>query len=267
MMEPFLINPPKRVKTIKRRRSRRTNTNPGIEELALLNPPRRKKMAVKRRSRNRKGQFTKASRRRKTTRRRRSTVARVIRRRSPARRRSVARRRRTARVHTLRRHSVYITNPRRRRSRRNPPLGLSMSSIVPTLKQGAFIALGAAAVSHAMARLPFVKDQVGVMRHVARLGVAVIGGTVLARFIGRDLGKAFAMGGVITTIMALGQEQFPAVFTPVSGDMALGMYYAEPGVAGALGEYYSSGPAVAAQPDGLSWDSDMPGRLDPASRY
>jgi len=257
MIEPFLINPP-----------RRLLSNPlGVDELAILNPPaakrakkRRTKVAI-RRKRNAKGRFVKGG---VKTRRRRAVKRRthVARRRVHApkrRRRSVARRR--TRVATLKRHSVYITNPRRRRrSYRRNPMGLSMGSIVPTLKEGAFIALGAVAVGHAMARLPYVSTLVGPTRHLARLAVAILGGKLITKFLKQPaLGRAFAMGGVVATALQVAAENFPALVPMSSTDeMALGMYYASPM---SLGEYYAAGPTVSGQPDGLSFEQDMPERL------
>jgi hypothetical protein len=257
-IEAFLINPPKR----------RYRSNPlGVDELAILNPPRKRrakkrrtKVAI-RRKRNSKGRFVKGgTKRRRTVKRRRSTVSRRVS--APKRRRrSTSRRRKT--VQTLRRHSVYVTNPRRRRRsyRRNPGIGgLSIGSIVPTLKEGAFIALGAIAVGHAMSRLPYVSTLVGPTRHIARLGVAILGGKLISKFLKQPaLGRAFAMGGVVATALQVASENFPALVPLSSTDeMALGMYYAAPM---ALGEYYASGPTVAGQPDGLSFEQDMPERL------
>jgi hypothetical protein len=138
-----------------------------------------------------------------------------------------------------------------------------MSSIVPTIKEGAFIALGAVAVGHAMARLPYVSTLVGPARHLARLGVAILGGKLISKFLKQPaLGRAFAMGGVVATALQVAQENFPALVPLSSTDeMALGMYYATPGMSGAIGEYYASGPTVAGQPDGLSFEQDMPERL------
>jgi len=260
MIEPFLINPP-----------RRYRSNPlGVDELVILNPPakrrakkRRTKVAI-RRKRNSKGRFVKGGTKTKARRRRssRKTVARVRR----AVRRSGVRRK----VRTLRRRTVYVTNPRRRRSharrvhhrryRRNPGLGFSMGSIVPTVKEGAFIALGAIAVGHAMARLPYVSTLTGPTRHLARIAVAIFGGKLISKFLKQPaLGRAFAMGGVVATALQLAAENFPALVPMSSADeMALGMYYASPM---ALGEYYAAGPTVAGQPDGLSFEQDMPERL------
>jgi hypothetical protein len=157
---------------------------------------------------------------------------------------------------------VYQTNPRRRRRsyRRNPGMGLSVGSIVPTIKEGAFIALGAIAVGHAISRLPYVSTLTGPTRHLARLGVAILGGKLISKFLKQPaLGRAIAMGGVVATVLQVAAEQFPALVPLSSTDeMALGMYYASPL---ALGEYYSSGPNVSMQPDGLSFDQDMPERL------
>jgi len=261
MIEPFLINPP-----------RRLLSNPlGVDELAILNPPRKRrakkrrdKVAI-RRKRNSKGRFVKGGVKTKRRRRsaRRTTVARVRR----AVRRSGVRRK----VRTLRRRTVYVTNPRRRshsrrthrRSyRRNPGLGglLSMGGIVPTLKEGAFIALGAVAVGHAMARLPYVSTLVGPTRHLARLAVAIFCGKLISKFLKQPaLGRAFTMGGVVATALQLAAENFPALVPmSASDEMALGMYYASPM---SLGEYYAAGPTVAGQPDGLSFEQDMPERL------
>jgi hypothetical protein len=136
-----------------------------------------------------------------------------------------------------------------------------MGGIVPTIKEGAFIALGAIAVGHAMSRLPYVSTLTGPTRHLARLGVAILGGKLIAKFLKQPtLGKAFAMGGVVATALQVAAEQFPAMVPLSSTDemaLGLGAYYAPP----ALSEYYSSGPTVGLQPDGLSFEQDMPARL------
>jgi hypothetical protein len=242
MLEPFLINPP----------TKRTRSNPfGVDELAILNPPRRRKakMATKRK-RGPKGRFVKAGKKR--TRKRSVAI-------TPKRRRRTTKKRRSP-VTRLRRHAVYQTNPRRRRSyRRNPGgLGFSMGSIVPTIKEGAFIALGAIAVGHAMSRLPYVSTLTGPTRHLARLGVAILGGKLISKFLKQPaLGRAFAMGGVVATALQVASENFPTLVPLSSTDeMALGMYYAQP----ALSEYYAAGQ-VGHQPDGLSFEQDMPERL------
>jgi hypothetical protein len=246
MIEPFLINPPKR----------RYRSNPlGVDELVLLNPPkkRRKKVAIKRK-RGPKGRFVKSSKKR--TRKRSIARRRVS---APKRRRRVTAKRRSP-VTRLRRHAVYQTNPRRRRrSYRHNPMGISMAGIVPTLKEGAFIALGAVAVGQAMSRLPYVSTLVGPTRHIARLGVAILGGQLIGKILKQPaLGRAFAMGGVVATALQLAQENFPSLVALSSADeMALGTYYAAP----QLSEYYASGPTVAGQPDGLSFEQDMPERL------
>lgn len=259
MLEPFLINPPKR----------RFRSNPlGVDELVILNPParrakkRRKTVAI-RRKRNAKGRFVKGGV--KTKRRRRSSRKTTSRIRRAVRRSGVRRK-----VRTLRRRTVYITNPRRRRSharrvhhrqyRRNPGLGFSMGSIVPTLKEGAFIALGAVAVGQAMARLPYVSTLTGPTRHLARIGVAILGGKLISKFLRQPaLGRAFAMGGVVATALQLAQENFPTIVALNSmEEMGLGLYYATPG---AVGDYYSAGPTVSLQPDGMGFESDMPERL------
>ena len=137
-----------------------------------------------------------------------------------------------------------------------------MGSIVPTIKEGAFIALGAIAVGHAMSRLPYVSTLTGPTRHIARLGVAILGGKLIAKFLKQPaLGKAFAMGGVVATALQVASENFPALVPLSSTDeMALGMYYTGRGAVG-MGDYYASGPTVAGQPDGLSFEQDMPERL------
>jgi hypothetical protein len=255
MLEPFLINPPRRLRK-----------NPlGVDELVVLNPPRRKPRAKKRRAkvairrkRNSKGRFVKAGRA-VAKRRRRSTKRRTV----NVVKRALRRGRSKRRVRSLKRHSVYVTNPPRRRGRRyrrNPGgLGFSMGSIVPTLKEGAFIALGAIAVGHAMARIPYINTLTGPTRHLARIGVAILGGKLISKFLKQPaLGRAFAMGGVVATALQVASENFPALVPLSSTDeMALGMYYASP----QLSEYYSAGPNVSGQPDGLNFEQDMPERL------
>lgn len=256
MLEPFLINPPRR----------RFRSNPlGVDDLVILNPPARKKRAKKRskpmasvrRKRNKKGRFVKGSAAPKR-RRRRTTVHRKVS--APKRRRRAVSRRKGIRAHTIRRHSVYISNPRRgrRRYRRNP-LGISTASIMPTLKEGAMIAAGAIVVGNAMSYIPYVNTLTGVTRHAARLGVAIAGGMVIGKYVSPSLGRAFAMGGVVVTALQIAQENFPTLVALSSTDeMALGLYYAAPKKA--LGEY-NVGPSMNGQPDGLHFETDMPARL------
>ena len=256
MLEAFLINPPSRGGF---------KSNPfGVDELAILNPPRRKrakkgkKKMAKTRKRNSKGRFVKGGSKRRT--RKVSTARRVS---APKRRRRTAKKRRSP-VTRLRRHAVYATNPRRRRRsyRRNPGIGINTGSIMHTLKEGAMVALGAVAVGNAMAHVPYVNTLTGNTRHAARLGVAVLGGALIAKYFSRDLGKAFAMGGVVATALQVASENFPTLVPLSSTDeMALGMYYATPTPTPALSEYYASGPTVSGQPDGLSFEQDMPERL------
>ena len=180
--------------------------------------------------------------------------------------------RRKPAVTTLRRRTAYQTNPPKRRKssrrvRRNPPGvgGLKMSSVVPILKEGLFLAVGSVAVTQVMARVPYVNTLVGMPRQAARLAVAIIGGTLIGKYVNKEFGKAFALGGVLTTVNELGQENLPSVFgAPGLPTGTVSEYYA----GGALSEYYAGGPSLSAQPDGLSYgETDLPERLNSSGRF
>jgi len=156
-MPLFMVNPPKR-------KSRKRRTAKQKAATRKMVAARKRKLAGKRA----------APARKRSTRKRRVTMARRRGRKRAAtrrRRRSTAKRR--SPVTTLRRRSVYVTNPRRKRGRRrsfrrNPPL-------FAQVQQGAMDA-GATLVGGAVARivtgmLPLPKD--GIVGVASGLAVAI----------------------------------------------------------------------------------------------
>lgn len=235
-MEAFLVNPPRRRRDskgryVKRskatRRRRRSRRNPGVESLMLLNPPRRR----------RRGRRTVSRRRRRVS----VALSRVGRRIRRAYRRSAGAR----------------------------GGSLSMGSIFSLAKEGAFLAAGAVITTQIYTR--FMPDSVKAQRgvnHLARAAVAVLGGYAISRFLSRRLGHAFTLGGLTSTIIVAGNDFLGPAAVPLGGmeEMALGAYYTS---MNGLGDYYSPAPAfpVGSQPDSLAWESGVPERLDPSSRF
>ena len=216
------------------------------------------------RARNRKGQFTKR-RRTTTTRRRRPAARRRTYRRNPGvaemmlmnpnpprkRRRKAAPRQRT---------SSY----RRTMRRTSKALIPSIRGIMGTVQEGAFLAAGSVVVSQVMARFVPETLKAGPMKHAVRLGVSVVGGNLIGKYVNAKFGRAFTLGGVMTTIIIAANEYLGGAIVPLGGmeEMALGAYYAAP----AMGAYYSPG-MVSAQPDFLGWETDVPDRLSPGNRF
>lgn len=243
-----------------------------MAEAFLINPAR------KRRAKSRKGGSTMARKRtRKRATRRRSYAA-------PRRHRVTSRRRYRKNPGIA---ELMLMNPRkRRRGRRRSNLrskarrysrkasrGFAsvrgmLGGIVPMATEAAFIAAGGIVVSQVHAR--FVPDSMktGSLKHISRAGVAVLGGFVISKFVSPKLGRAFTLGGLVDTIRVAANEYLGAAVAPLNGTMdelALGAYYAE-GVSGALSAYVAPGETVESQPDFLSWEGDVPSRLDPAER-
>jgi hypothetical protein len=143
---------------------------------------------------------------------------------------------------------------------------LSVGSIFSLVKEGAFLAGGAVLTTQIYTR--FVPDTIKTQRgvnHLARIGVAVLGGYAVSRFVSRRLGQAFALGGVSSALIVAANDFLGAAAVPLGSieEGGLAAYYA-------LGDYYSPGPTfqpMNAQPDSLAWDSGVPDRLDPATRF
>lgn len=201
-----------------------------------------------------------------------------------------ARRRRTrARRRTYRRNpgvaDLMLMNPPRKRRRRSRKVSRrrsyarrarryasksllpSVKGIMGTVQEGAFLAAGSVLVSQVMAR--FVPDtlKAGPQKHLVRLGVAILGGRAVSKFVSPKLGHAFTLGGVMSTVLIAANEYLGGAIAPLGGmdELALGAYYAAPGVGG-LNAYYTPG-MVSAQPDFLGYESDIPERLSPANRF
>lgn len=230
--------------------------------LFMVNPPKRRKSrkrrTAKQRAATRKMIAANKSRRRKTTKRRRRSAPKVTvrrkrkvsvpmakrrKRRSVARRAAPRRRRRSAKrrspVTSLRRHSVYLTNPRKRRRRvrrfrRNPAL-------FAQLKQGAMDA-GATLVGGALGRmatgaLPLPKD--GIAGVASSLAVALGVGFAARKVVSADTARFITAGAMQVPI-----KNLITTFVPQAGAF-LGDYdnigaYALPNGDG-MGNYLSPG--------------------------
>jgi hypothetical protein len=99
----------------------------------------------------------------------------------------------------------------------------------PLLKEGAFLAAGAVVTTQIYTR--FVPDTIKTQRglnHLARAGVALVGGYVVGRFVSKKLGNAFALGGVSSAIVIAANDFLGAAAVPLGSieEGALGAYYA-----------------------------------------
>ncbi|HYC63294.1 MAG TPA: hypothetical protein VEC14_01075 [Reyranellaceae bacterium] len=190
-----------------------------MSEVLLLNPRKRRK----------------ARKARKSSRRRRRHVAVA----APAPRR---RRRRSRKVRNF-----------RIRARRNPiiPTGLVETHIKPA----AYGALGALAndvlVGFASKYLP-AQLQLGEVRHLTKMGVAIVAGMVAEKSIGRGIARA-ATVGALTCVMhdfvrAQFQKAMPSVALGSLGEQfdvpALGEQFDEPAL-GFMGEQFAVGDQLS----------------------
>lgn len=214
----------------------------------------------------------------------RDSRGRFVKRRSTSKRRTRSRRRRTYRRNPgvadlmlmnpprRRKRRTYRHNPRRRsysrRARRFASRSLvpSVRGIMGTVQEGAFLAAGSIVVSQVMAR--FVPDtlKAGPQKHLVRLGVSILGGNLIGKYVNARFGRAFTLGGVMSTVLVAANEYLGGAIAPLGSmeEMALGAYYTAP-----MGAYYAPGmvSGLKSQPDFLGWESDVPERLSPASRF
>ncbi len=237
-------------------------------EAFLINPPRKRGKKTKARKIKMARRRTKSGRFAKTRSRRVSA--------NPRRRRSA---RRSYRNNPGMSELMLLNPPRKRRGRprvrkstlrsrarkygRRISRGLSFAGILPTLKEGAMLGIGAIVVNNLHMR--FVPDSLKAdkfMSFAARAGISVAGGMLISKFIGQKFGQAFALGGVAYSVMVLANQSFPE-YAPLGG---LEEYYASVG----MGDYYtpkSLPETMQAQPDGLNWEAGIPERLSPANRF
>jgi hypothetical protein len=220
----FMVNPPKR----KSRKRRTAKQRAATRKLVALNKRKRRAASPKKR-------------RRRTTTTRSKPMARKRRRRTTAKRAAPRRRRRTAvkrrsPVTKLRRHSIYLTNPRRRRRYRSNP-----QAIVKTLQQGAMDA-GATLVGGAVGRIAagFVPvQQTGLTGVAVQLGVAVAVGFVSRNFVAADTARFITAGAMQVPI-----KNLITTFVPQAGAF-LGDYdniaSYEIGGGNGMGNYLSPG--------------------------
>lgn len=224
----FMVNPPR--KASRKRKKRRTAKQKAATKKMLAARKRklggkrkRRTVAKKRRSRSTLKGASMARRKRAAPKRRRR---RSVKRRSP--------------VTSLRRHSVYLTNPRKRRRGRRRGTYHRNPGIVSQLKQGAFDA-GATLVGGAVARtasgmLPLPKD--GIAGVASGLGVALLVGMGARKVVSADTARFITAGAMQVPI-----KNLITTFVPQAGAF-LGDYdnvaaYALPGAG--VGDYLNPG--------------------------
>lgn len=189
-------------------------------------------------------------------------------------RKSAHRRRRTSSGASRRIHA----NPRRRHSRRRHyrrnPAFAGGGGFLPPIKQ---IAGGIAGAGLVTVGTRFVQRNVPQIPSDGPAGAAVsailaiLAGKLGGRFLGRDVGNAIALGGLIKTGDALA-SQYVYPMIPGLGaylDPGMGAYLNDSG----LSAYMGSGAQVQAIPSGDVGDDDegfgdiTPSRLDADSRF
>ncbi len=212
-------------------------TDRGIEDmpsLFVINPSPRKGA--------KKGKTMARKRRRTSVRRRRTTTRVATFARNPIRRR----RRRRASVSTFarnpirRRRRVSVKRYRRNPSARRALGGVSKLSgmVMPAVAIGA----GAVAAEVAMGYLPIpAQFKTGVMRHVTKGGVGVVGGLIIGKLFKQPkLGKFFAAGAIaIATHDAI--KEALAARMPSLKFGGMGAYLPRSAVQGSLGYYNPAG--------------------------
>lgn len=220
-------------------------TDRGIEDmpqLFVVNPSSRRK------AKRSKSMAGRTRRRRRTHHRRRSNV--VVVRANPRRRRRA--RRSMFAMNPIRRRRRYRRNPvARRRYRRNPSgrMSAGVGKLSHLILPAAGIGAGAVASEIVMGYLPLPATlKTGVMRHVTKGGVGVVGGLVLGKLLRQQrLGKFFALGAIaIATHDAIKElivARMPNVkfgaYLPAGATRGSLGYYNPAGTVhyGALGEY------------------------------
>lgn len=229
--EAFLINPPRRKKMARRKRStsRRRSYRRNPESLMLLNPPRRRK--------------------RRSLKKARKAVTRFARK--------------------ARRTAVKAYRSTRRFAKRYGKRGVSFSTrnILPMLKTGAMMGAGAVVLNALVSRFAGQYGQ-GRTGYVVRIAGALGLGMVASRFLGRKTGEAMGAGALAVTMYSIIKSEIgPQMAAAGFGLEGLDAYYAEPI---GMGAYFSPAPALSSQEDSLSalaWESEVPERLDPSTRF
>jgi hypothetical protein len=103
--------------------------------------------------------------------------------------------------------------PRRRRYARRNPRAISLKSITnDILMPGATMAVGGVAVDALYGVLPLPANlKTGVLGSLAKVVVAIGGGMVVGKFLGKKMGTAFALGGVVTQAYGFVKPQLQAM--------------------------------------------------------
>lgn len=195
-------------------------------QLFLVNPPK-KKAAKKSRARGAskaKKRATRALSAKSTTRQKGAQMAKKAKKR-PAKAKATSRKRRVSRktrrtpAIALRKRgvTVYRSNPRRRRARRNPSLGRGiMGSIMTAVKDGAWVLGGVAGTNFIARRIPFGNGTVPV-EAAKKLAVGVALSMLVGKAMGRSAGEKVLAGAVVAVGTDL-LRNVPQIGTALAGD-------------------------------------------------
>lgn len=221
MPQLFMVNPPKRGKSRKRR------TPAQRRATAKMIAANKKKRRSKSTTTRRKKRAPTMARRKKRSTARRSTAKR---RSSPRRRRSVKRR---SPITRLRRHSVYMTNrPRRRRKRYGiNPRGGIVGQVMQGVKDAGATLVGGALARTAVGFVPL--PNTGLTGAMVGVGVAVGLGMVARKVVSGDTARFITAGAMQVPLKALITSFVPSAGAFLGDYDNIGVY-GQPGVAGYL---------------------------------
>ena len=236
----YMVNAPKR----KSRKRRTAAQKRATAKMIAANKAKRRGKVARRKTVKRRARRTASptTRKRRTTRRATTMARKRGRKRATARRRTSTRRRRSSGarrrspVTRLRRNSVYLTNPRRRRRRarygRNP-------SIVSQIKQGVMDAgatlAGGAAARTVSGMLPLPKD--GVAGAASGLAVALAVGILARKVVSSDTARFITAGAMQVPVKNLITTFVPGAGAFLGDYDSMGAYALPTGV----GNYLSPG--------------------------
>lgn len=231
--EPFLINPPKRVRrkstkkrsnpkrsVKKRRNSVRRKKNPYGQEVVVVgrNPKRRKRRATRKRKR--------------TYKRRRNPVAVAPKRRRRRRSNPVARK--VTRRRVRRNYPVA-----RRRKRRNPAMTFGGMNLRKPMTLIMPVGVGVASLMATKAA-PNMLNLTGNMRYLAQVGVAVAGGMILKKPLGAQNAAVWAIVSLVSTASEVLRDKVGGVFSGMGAFVDFERGYPIPGADNMMGEYATS---------------------------
>lgn len=241
----FMVNPP-------RRKSRKRRTAAQKRATAKMIAANKRKRSAGKKKRRAPARARNKVRRIRKLNRKVAPVARKRRRRTTARRAAPRRRRRSSTkrrspVTSLRRHSVYLTNPRRKRRRVRRSRYRRNPSIVGQIKQGVFDAgatlAGGAAARVVSGMLPLPKD--GLAGTASSLAVALAVGMVARKVVSHDTARFLTAGAMQVPVKNLITTFLPGAGAYLGDYDNIGTYAVG---AGGVGNYLS--PGMYGQPIG-----------------